>query len=406
MSQVQQLTVTFDSEADFLREYEGNIAKSGIFVETDAPCELRESVTVMLDLASCAKMVSLAAEVVHVVPVELAQTGATPGVALQLLACAEEPRARFDGLTKKVEPDSDLELDLCRRESSRSTARVAAKVKAGGTETYFAHTRDISQTGALISAGAEPVPVGEKAQLSLKRPLSGEELPVEGAVVRHIVSDEGAVAALGIEFDDDDLSDNEFAGFVDRVAATEHSRKLGTISGPISEFGVAMTLQMFGCTAPQGTLILRNGQTEGFVAVVQGYLVAASSGKRNGVPALAELISWRTGDFEFETNVVSNLGEHEPIALDEALAMAKEIVDVAAKRKTPGGAVSKNTNMKVHATANERTLGNLNKLEEALLELAVAGMTVGKAMAIIPEPEQAIIEAVQSLQEQQLVVLS
>lgn len=401
------MTVTFDSEAAFLREYKNDIAKSGIFVETDTPYELREHVTVTLDLAYCAKTVSLDAEVVHVVPVELAQAGARPGVALQLLASADVLRARFDGLAKEIGLDDklDLELDLCRRESTRSTARVAARVKTGDDETYVAHTRDISQTGVLISAGAEPVPVGEKVQLSLKHPLSGEELPVEGAVVRHIVSDDGDVAALGIEFDDDDWLGNEVADFVDEVAATEHSRKLGTITGPISEFGVVMTLQMFGCTAPQGTLILRNGQTEGFVAVVQGYLVAASSGKRVGVPALADLISWRSGNFEFETNVISDLGEHEPIALDEAIAMAKEIVDEAVKRKMPSGAVSKDTKMRLHDTANERTLSNLSKLEEALLDLAVAGMTVGKAMAIIPEPKETIIEAVQSLQEQQLVVL-
>ena len=61
------LDVAFQSQGEFEREYEINIANGGIFVETEDAFEIREKVEVSLKLLYIKKGIALKGEVVHVV---------------------------------------------------------------------------------------------------------------------------------------------------------------------------------------------------------------------------------------------------------------------------------------------------------------------------------------------------
>ena len=399
------LGVAFSTEREFLEEYSENISKGGIFVKTDANYELRQQVRVEIRLTYCRKQVSLDGEVVHVIPKELESTGAVPGVALQLIDTVEQLRARFESVADVSDSECPVPAPSGRREAPRSPARVAAKVNSGNDDTFVVHTRDISKSGVLVSAGEAALEVGQKVKMSLTDPVSGKELPVEGEVVRHLTADDGEVAAVGIQFNPEPPDPNDVQEFVDRVTGSEHSRNLGSIGGPISEFGVEKTLEMFGCTAPQGTLILRSGEKEGFVAVSQGYLLAAVNGSRTGIAALAELLSWRTGTINFETHLASELQGQGRAPLDQALASAKALLAKAAAKQGHGPAIPRTATLAVHPSAHETSFSSLSKLEEALIDLSVAGMRIDKVLEVIPEPEETILRAIQGLREQGLISL-
>ena len=83
------LRVDFEDAAAFETEYAANLVNGGIFVASDERFELRERVRVDLCLGFCHKRIRLEGEVVHQIPPEMAQTGATPGVAVQF----DEPGA-------------------------------------------------------------------------------------------------------------------------------------------------------------------------------------------------------------------------------------------------------------------------------------------------------------------------
>jgi len=72
------LLVCFESAEAFREEYESNLANGGVFVATDEPFELREAVSVQLQLDWSGERASLRGEIVHLVPPEIAAAGGTP----------------------------------------------------------------------------------------------------------------------------------------------------------------------------------------------------------------------------------------------------------------------------------------------------------------------------------------
>jgi Tfp pilus assembly protein PilZ len=90
------LRIEFGSEDEFRREYADNIAKGGIFAASSTAYALCEPVRVELSLAFCGESLTIDGEVVHSVPAELTESGATPGVAMTTWAdtpssCARRP---------------------------------------------------------------------------------------------------------------------------------------------------------------------------------------------------------------------------------------------------------------------------------------------------------------------------
>jgi Tfp pilus assembly protein PilZ len=312
------LRIEFESQADFQDEYVRNLSIGGVFVETSEPWEVQTPVCIQLALVWCGEQLRLDGEVVHCLTPEMAAAGGTPGVALQLNASPDDLREQFSPYLNQVEPN-EKKTGIGRRESQRAQARVIARVMEDGKTKAEYRTRDISTTGALLADEGRPLPVGTSIDLAFEHPVTGETLEVAGLVVRHVQSDSGGISGMGVQFVIPDARQAEVSEFLSDVRATEHSRQLASITGPIDGFGVESLLKMFALTTSQGTLTLTHGATEGFVAFENGIFLGAELADSTGFEALATLLTWSSGRFELEKSVTLELPEQGPVPLDVAL---------------------------------------------------------------------------------------
>ncbi len=404
---IKRLRVAFTSEAAFLAEYTNNIANGGIFLATRKAFSVRDPVHVEVRLDYCDEVVTLRGEVVHTIPAEMASTGAAPGVAVQFADEGHELREKFGALVGDAAPANEESKGGGRREADRTRARVTAGVRSQEAGDFAARTRDISKTGVLISTGGVEVPVGQSLSVDLTHPISGEQMSVDGKVVRQVCSDDGTISALGVEFDVAGDRAQELGGFVDRVKQTEHSRRLGIISGTIEGYSTERLLRMFSGVSPSGTMsVMRKGE-EGAIIFNESGFVAAYVGRLTDRQALAEMLMWRDGDFEFETAVEPVFRDYKGQSLDKILEEVKETsargIPKATKSSQRSAPSLLDARIHVDLAALDGQTNELSKSEEALIDLAIVGASVRKAVQLIPEPDDQILRAIESLIERGLV---
>jgi Tfp pilus assembly protein PilZ len=383
------LMLCFETAEAFANAFHGDIQHGGLFVPTERTFTMRQLVTVELALEFAGERFRLAAEVVHQVTPELTPVGATPGVAVQLLDEVERIRerlGRFAAGSAKARPDAE------RRAAPRARARLGARLHTSDGAVP-AQTRDLSEGGALLSVSGRPVPVGDEVALEIEHPRTGAPLHVEARVVRHVEVD-GAVAAHAVAFDPPKGEEPRFESFVRELKAAAHSRQLGGIAGRIEALGLASLVQMFGSSAPRGTLVLTRGTLEGTVAFESGCLVSARLGSLVGLKALARLIQWTDGEFEFHSRVEAGAFDEAPIPLDAAVLEAvRQLDELALVDTDPFPPAS-------HLVVSEKALaaaGEIGPVEAALIDLARAGFSVQGALDVIPEPDVEIYRALESL---------
>ena len=388
------LRVRFESAEAFQEEYAANLVHGGVFVPTDETVENRERVGVELILAFSGERVTMVGDVVHQVAPEMAKMGATPGVAVQFDGSGEAVRKRLAPLCTLSGPPVGQAADARGRQAPRTKAHVPAKID-GEAGQVAGHTRDLSRSGVLLSVPGEGVPVGEKVRLSLVHPTSGESMEVDGLVVRDIRAD-GAVSGLGIAFEPTEKERAALEHFVDGVQSTEHTRRLGGITGEIAEVGVENVVQMFMNSAPTGTLTLQRGQHEGVIGFEEGMLCFARVGPASGLKALVRLLSWSEGRFEFHASLDAVEEREPPIPLEAALFDAVRIIDEGKRidrSRLPADA-------KPRIGKKDAEEDDLSKVELTVLELVRAGFTVQRMVDLIPEPDPEIYRALVSLTEE------
>jgi Tfp pilus assembly protein PilZ len=400
----QSLEISFESPEAFEHEYATNISNGGIFVATQVPFEIRQKVEVRVKLGYLRKGIVLAGEIVHVIGPELAATGATPGVAVQLEAAATELRELFAPLVAHAtrppapaRPPSPAD----RRGSPRSRARVRARVECPGCETIEGRTRDLSASGVLVSMGSSPpIGVGEPVIVTIANPDTGLEREILGKVARHVTGDGGVVRAIAIQFHVRESDRKSVEKFLRELRATQHSRYLGGIQGAIAELGLASLVQTFGLAAREGTLDVIKGAEEGFVAFENGLLRAAVLGGTSGIKALARMLAWTEGTFEFHARLDPALARDEAMSLEAALLEATRLMDEGAR--VDRTSVPPHALLGVDAAARAAA-GDLEKLDEAVLDLASAGMNVQRILDIVPESDSEIYLAIWTLAERGIV---
>ncbi len=417
-----RLRVDFARAGTFRREYLSNIANGGIFIESDAPIAVRDVVVVEIGLAYRDQTIELEGEVVHRIPPEMSATGAVPGVAVQFELSAKQLRAKFEPLVGTADGD-ERASQSGRRVARRSQARVQAKVESSSQGEVAGRSRDISRSGMLISVAGKPIPVGEPIVVTVAHPQTGEALQVDGKVVRHVRSDVGEVTAMGIEFCAPEARQAEVSSFVSDVQVTEHSRRLGGITGPIAELGIENLLQMFGSSSHQGTLTLTRGAEEGFIAFEGGMLCGARVGRASGTAALRQMLGWREGSFEFEARVEESELRDSEIPLSGAILDALCEIDERSRSREAGqppvadgsesAAGTGSSNVPAHISPDgtftadtaraDSSRGELTKTEEAVLDLACVGMSVDKMLEVIPERQIEVYTALDSLLERGLI---
>jgi hypothetical protein len=408
----RRLRIRFDSAEAFRLELERNIAKGGIFVPGASGLELRELLELELSLEFLGEKHSLEAEVVHIAP------GA--GVALQFRRQAADLREEFSALLYRASSDDAwqlpedaiplaapdaLEQDAPqaagheapraeRRRAPRSAARVPA-VLDGENARIQGVTRNLSKTGALISADASELPPGKPVRLKLRHPDTGDPVEVKARVTRHIET-EGTVAAVSVDFEEGAEEQPNLAELV-RAAEHAHERRGATgISGRIEELGMPNLIQMLGRSSPHGTLSARSGAEEGVIAFQDGTLRYVRLGATRGIKALARILQWTQGEFEFHAHVDTLDVEDEPLRLEGALLEATRRIDESVRAGTT------RLDPKLRFGVDRDALaaaGELAKVEEAVLDLASAGFTVRRILDVVPEDDAQVSEALLALIE-------
>ncbi len=390
------LEARFDAPDVFAREYVENLSQGGVFIETGDSFELRELVSVELVLAFCSERVRIVGEVVNVRPAGLA--GAPGGVAVQLLTPAQELRERLGRwveLGAAMPPPFEPE----ERAAPRTSTRVKARV---GDAEVPARTSDLSPRGALIEGVPDALPeIGECIEVSLQHPVSGEEFTIGGTVIRHHEGD-GGTTGVGVRFETNVVEQPGVERFVEDVQAAAHAKQLGGIRGPIDQLGLASLLQMFGASTPEGTLRLQHEGVEGSIAFAGGVLRHARVGELASGKALARLLSWRDGSVEFHAQLESGSPEDPPAPLDGAIFEAMRTIDELARVALPSSTTAGTFRLDRAQLASEA--GPLEKVEEAVLDLVVAGFPFERMLDVIPVSDAEIHVALRALLERGVLV--
>jgi PilZ domain/Domain of unknown function (DUF4388) len=417
-SMTQRVRISFDRADAFRRELERNIAKGGVFVPGASGLELRELVEAEIALDFVGESRSLEAEVVHI---------AEGGVALQFRRPAADLRDEFTALLARAQeaaaaeaPGSDdsldsleigdLEEDLfdsgggtldaelasfveCRR-APRARVRVPARLD-GNNARVDGVTRDLSETGALISADASELPLGKTVRLQLRNPDTGDPLEVSGRVMRHVETP-GTVAAVSVDFDLSPEQKPDLAALVQAAEQAHRKRSAAGISGRIEELGMPNLIQMLGRSSPRGTLSASSGPEEAVIAFEAGNLRYVRLGAASGLKALARILQWTTGSFEFHAHVDALDNEDQPMGLEAALLEATRRLDEAVRAGAP------RLDPKMRFGVDRAALaanGPFEKVEEAVLDLAAAGFTFRRIIDVVPVGDAQISEALLSLIE-------
>jgi len=394
------LRIRFATPEAFSKEYTENLSKGGVFVTTDEPCEMREHVQVVLALGFCAEKLALAGEVVHRVTADMASVGATVGVAVQFDGSTHAVRKMLEPLRQAAGASEPREHDPGRRRSPRMAARAVARIDGGDGAPIAGHTRDVSQTGVLVAVKNRGVPIGERVNVELKNPTSGESMSVAGVVAREVET-EGGLTALGIEFSPGEQDREAVADFVDGLQHTEHARRLGGIRGDVEEVGIPHVLQMFGTSARRGTLSVRRNQEEALVGFDGGRLRYVQLGGATGMKALVRLLSWTEGAFEFHSQLDPVEELDAPLPLEVALLEGTRLLDESRRvdrRRFPQTATPR--------IASEPAGEELSKVEVAVLDLARVGFPVARILEVIPEPDPEILHALETLSDRGILSIS
>jgi hypothetical protein len=317
----RRLRVPFEDLEAFRREFETHIARGGLFVPTLERFEPRELVEVQLELRFCGAEPVLQAEVVR----QLRPGGGNlRGIALELLEPTPQLRARLEALTGLVGSAAEAPPRAGpHRRHERHEARLATRLQSG-RRAEATYTLNLSESGALLPAGEDPLPIGERVRLSLMHPRSGEQLEVDARVVRHELRD-GRVEHIAVEFASD-LELGAGRSFLDSSVAAAHARAIGRVEGDLAAMNAAALLQMLPASASEGTLVLRAPQPGriGCVLFRGGAIALVSLGRLRGAKALCRLLAWEEGHFEYTPGIEPDEDRDEaaPLPLPGALLEA------------------------------------------------------------------------------------
>lgn len=219
-------------------------------------------------------------------------------------------------------------------------------------------------------------------------------------MVRHLEV-EGTVTALACEFEVAGEREKEIVAFIDDVQTSEHARRLRGVTGAIGELGIINVIQVFGGCTRSGTLTVIRGHEEGRVVFEDGLLREVRLGPVFGMKALTRIVGWREGSFEFHARVEPSWEETEPCSLDGALLEATRLQDELAR-------VDENDFVSVSRFDVDREKldaerGGLSKLEDSVVELVSAGMTLHQILDVIPESDVDIRKALGTLADLELI---
>ena len=383
------LQLEFASVEEFQREHTANLVNGGVFIATEAPATLRAGVTVELTIAGETAKVRLDGEIVHIVPPEMAEAGAQPGVAVQFSCTQTALRAALGPLCQAAGAPRPEPPDSGRRKAPRVPAQVPIRIKAPDVS-LSGHTRDISLCGVLVSVPGDSIPVGSRVYVTIDHPTNGESLGVDATVTRQVAT-KGGVVALAIEFDPPPERQEEVRGFIADLQSAEHSRRLGGMRGSLAEVGAQHLIEMLGQTAPSGTLTVSHENEEAVIGFEGKMLCYAQLGAISGMKALTRILGWEEGSFEFHARLEPMMSEDPPVLLDAAMLEATVPLD---ELKTLDlDLLPLDAKVRFQSAPAEPDRAETSKVEGAVLDLARGEFTIRRIVDMIPEPDVEILRA-------------
>ena len=405
---LRQLAIEFDDRDAFAREYQRNLANGGLFVPTGDAFELRELVEVAMDLGFCGRCVTLQAEVVSRVSPDLQAAGARPGVAVQFMMPAHELRQLLGGIAGLEQPARHPAPPPGREgrprpaERSRASLRVRLRWRK---RTQSGRSRNLSRTGVLFSFEEHRVPVGERVDLTLAHPTSGEELELPGAIARHVESG-GRVVALAVQFDVEPERQEQVERTLEDFRSAAHAHQLGGIRGPVAALGLPNLLQMFGSASDSGTLSIACNEEEGRVVFEGGSLRHAAVGPVVGMKALGRMVGWEDGEFWFQPATA----EDEPQSVGTAIygVILEAVTQLDELKRLDLSELAAETRVQSTATKVPTLPGDedWHKIAPRLVELAARGSTVGTLLDAFAEHDVVVYRALRGLLERGALELS
>ncbi len=284
--------------------------------------------------------------------------------------------------------------------ADRESVRVPVEVRSSTGVALRGRTRNLSETGVLVSIDGEELVEGRDVTVSLIHPRTGAALPVPGKVVRRIEGN-GVVCAAAIALTPDEESRDDLGEFVEEIHEIERTYRQRGIRGYLQELGAVSLIHMFSALAPRGTLTVSSGVEEGTIAFEGPHLALAEVGSVDGVKALARILSWREGHFEFRAQMDAVTTELPRVPLEPAMEEALAIVE--AEVELTGPSLSSDQRFQVNHTKLGSLDAPLTRSEESVLELAAADFTLRRIMDVIPDNDAQVRGAIVALVQRGLL---
>ncbi len=282
----------------------------------------------------------------------------------------------------------------------RESVRVPVVVHSSTGLSLSGRTRNLSETGVLVSIDGEELAEGRDVDVDLIHPRTGAALQVPGKIARRIEGN-GVICAAAIQLLPDAELREDLHDFVLEIHEIERTYRQRGIRGHLQELGAVSLVHMFSALAPRGTLTVSSGVEEGTIAFEGSHLALAEVGSVDGVKALARILSWPKGRFEFRAQMDAVTAERPRTPLDKAMEAALAIVED--EGQVAGPALSPDQRFVV----NHHKLGDLEapltKSEESVLELAAADFTLRRIMDVIPDNDAQVRAAIWSLTQRGLL---
>jgi Tfp pilus assembly protein PilZ len=385
-----QLLVRFESPEEFRDEFHQNIARGALFAPTVDPFAPHQTVDVTLDLAFCDKTLSLSGEVIVVVDPALAKVGATtPGISLRLTEAVSALRERLEDLTglDLAQPAPAHLADRRRASRTDSDADIVISTPDGD---FSGATANICYTGVLALIPMVSIPVGTVVRVHLANPTVELDLTVDGKIVHRRRCD-GGVTAHGIQLHYPADRIDEVMAFIEFLQSFDRARRLAIVSGEIDDSGLGAVLDMFVNTAPAGTLNVSRGEDEGKIVFSEHYILRCTVGMVSGMKALARLVRWTEGRFEFHHDLQLSGEPDDPQPFDAAMMVASIQADELARIGFDPSATS--DAVRIDPDAKKKHYESLTDLEREVLECAAEGFSVGAISDVVTAPDADIYKA-------------
>jgi hypothetical protein len=174
------------------------------------------------------------------------------------------------------------------------------------------------------------LPIGSEVRVHLSTPMVELDLSVNGVVV-HVQRCDGGMQAHGIQLRYPADRIDEVMAFIEFLQSFDRARRLAVVGGDIDDSGLAAILEMFVTTASDGTLVVSRGEESGKIVFSENFILHCAVGMVCGVKALARLVRWTSGRFEFHHDLQLPETPDEPQPYETAIMMASVQIDELAR---------------------------------------------------------------------------